>query len=739
MAKRSQSLEGTLLSREYSKLRGVDFSDDETLVNLSRSPNAVNVWKDYNSSLGQAVETRAGFRILKHIVGNTAAGYYSEVIGLHTFKINDKPYFFAHVKEHNGTAWSGKLYRWTNYPEEKAEKKFTGNGTATTFDLNWQSDDYTNYTVTVNGEDAKSGTSVTGGVLTFAVAPENNAEIYVEYGFSKFSAIQTVGYKKSGGFLFNQAYYFLDGESVYVLSEDDDGNIQSADIVSKAFIPTTAIIGKDGTMNEYQDYNALTGKQKNEYTGDGTRKEYTIFPAFPEKDVTVVSVEINGEATTAYTVSDKKLTFTTAPTDGATVVVTFSQAFDGAVSKMLTCDKAAIFDNRVFLANCPTDKTKFFFSALNDPTYFPATNFEQAGVEELDVVDLVVMSSGVALVKEGQGGSGYLYSITGVSTADEIMPKAYRASLIASSIGGVGAAINFKNDIVFLSKLGLQAITQLDLHNERNIAHRSSLVDGKLINENALYGAKMAVYNDYLMILVDGKIYLANSREMSEVKDVEYEWYYWDNVGVSEKKTVLATETEDFYNAVCINYFDGGLYLGTADGCVLKLNTDMFKVKDDGVTPIGTGELISTAYQDDCLIYDGTTWKVGEKIIYSCWCTAVDDFGYRNRFKRCNKRGGIADLKAFSHSATKLSIKTDTGFYADNSRHNSGYFDFSDIDFEDFTFNTSDKNEYFFKAKNKKWARISLKFYSDELRKPFGIFGVIMEAFVQGYAKERLL
>ena len=253
------------------------------------------------------------------------------------------------------------------------------------------------------------------------------------------------------------------------------------------------------------------------------------------------------------------------------------------------------------------------------------------------------MSSGVALVKEGQGGSGYLYSITGVSTADEIMPKAYRASLIASSIGGVGAAINFKNDIVFLSKLGLQAITQLDLHNERNIAHRSSLVDGKLINENALYGAKMAVYNDYLMILVDGKIYLANSREMSEVKDVEYEWYYWDNVGVSEKKTVLATETEDFYNAVCINYFDGGLYLGTADGCVLKLNTDMFKVKDDGVTPIGTGELISTAYQDDCLIYDGTTWKVGEKMIYSCWCTAVDDCGYRNRFKRCNKRGGRAD------------------------------------------------------------------------------------------------
>lgn len=675
MSKVSSSTEGTLLSREYSKLRGVDFSDDETLVNLSRSPNAVNVWKDYNSSLGQAVETRAGLRIIQHIVGSNEKTYYSEVVGLHAFKINDEPYFFVHIKEHNGTNWTGKLYRWVNYPTEPAELSVV---------------------------------------------------------------LSSIGYKKSGGYLFNQAYYFLDGETTYVLAEDDDG-ITADTIANVAFVPTVAIVGHDGTMSEYQDYNVLTGKQKNEYTADGTRTEYTIFPSFPDRAIKDVSVTIDGVATSNFTVNEYKLTFTTAPSDYATIVVTFSQEYPTETSEVMTCDKAAIFDNRVFLANCPTSKTKFFYSALNDPTYFPVTNFEYAGVEELNVVDLVVMSSGVALVKEGHGGSGYLYNITGVTTSDELMPKAYRASLIASSIGGTGAAINFKNDIVFLSKLGLQAITQLDLHNERNIAHRSSLVDGRLVNENGLDIAKMAVYNDYLMVLVDGKVYLANSREVSEVNDVEYEWYYWDNIGVTEKTVVLESYIEDFYNASCITYFDGGLYFGTKNGCVLKLNTDKYKLKDDGLTPIGTGELVSSAYQDDCLIKSDTTYTVGEKIVYSCWCTAVDDFGYRNRFKRCNKRGGIADLKAFSHSATKLSIKTDTGFYKDNSRHNSGYFDFSDLDFEDFTFNTSDKNEYFFKAKNKKWARISLKFYSDELRKPFGIFGVILEAYVQGYAKERLL
>ena len=37
--------------------------------------------------------------------------------------------------------------------------------------------------------------------------------------------------------------------------------------------------------------------------------------------------------------------------------------------------------------------------------------------------------------------------------------------------------------------------------------------------------------------------------------------------------------------------------------------------------------------------------------------------------------------------------------------------------------------------KEKKFLNISLKFYSDELDKPFGLYSAILEAFIGGYAK----
>ena len=40
-----------------------------------------------------------------------------------------------------------------------------------------------------------------------------------------------------------------------------------------------------------------------------------------------------------------------------------------------------------------------------------------------------------------------------------------------------------------------------------------------------------------------------------------------------------------------------------------------------------------------------------------------------------------------------------------------------------------------YKIKEKKWTQIQLKFYSDEVNRPFGIFSATLEAFVGGYVK----
>ena len=65
-------------TRVYSDFRGVDFTSDSTRVSLYRSPNCVNMYKDYKSSLGQAIETRPGFVNLLELE--------SEIYGIHFIK-----------------------------------------------------------------------------------------------------------------------------------------------------------------------------------------------------------------------------------------------------------------------------------------------------------------------------------------------------------------------------------------------------------------------------------------------------------------------------------------------------------------------------------------------------------------------------------------------------------------------------------------------------------------------------
>ena len=58
------------------------------------------------------------------------------------------------------------------------------------------------------------------------------------------------------------------------------------------------------------------------------------------------------------------------------------------------------------------------------------------------------------------------------------------------------------------------------------------------------------------------------------------------------------------------------------------------------------------------------------------------------------------------------------------------------MNFANFSFITTDKSYLIYKIKEKKVNEMSLKFYSDEIDKPFGIFSAIIEAFVGGYIKK---
>ena len=95
----------------------------------------------------------------------------------------------------------------------------------------------------------------------------------------------------------------------------------------------------------------------------------------------------------------------------------------------------------------------------------------------------------------------------------------------------MSTGINFGDDIVFFfSNNGMEAING-DINSELLLTHRSTLVDKKMIAETNYKTLKLAEYNNYLMCLINGKIYLADRQQTytnEENAQIEYEWYYWE-------------------------------------------------------------------------------------------------------------------------------------------------------------------------------------------------------------------
>ena len=115
----------------------------------------------------------------------------------------------------------------------------------------------------------------------------------------------------------------------------------------------------------------------------------------------------------------------------------------------------------------------------------------------------------------------------------------------------------------------------------------------------------------------------------------------------------------------------------------------------------------------------------------------MDNFGYGDSYKTTNKRGGIAKIKTIPNGIIKVSEKTNKkDTIREIARNSATGFDFENIDFENFSFETQNNSYVIYKIKEKKFVEISLKFYSDEIDKPFGIYSAILGAFIGGYVKK---
>ena len=158
----------------------------------------------------------------------------------------------------------------------------------------------------------------------------------------------------------------------------------------------------------------------------------------------------------------------------------------------------------------------------------------------------------------------------------------------------------------------------------------------------------------------------------------------------------------------------GVLWFGTEDGRFCRFNDDMKNSR---------GEIEPRAYSDD-----------GEAIVAE-WATTFSDDGDFMRLKTMKKKGSGVMLKTYIRSGVKVCIRTDKDFEREIRSQSAGIFNFEDVDFSDFTFNTSEYLVVPFNAKFKKYKAIQVICRNDKVNQAFGVLGIIRRYVIGNFAK----
>jgi len=413
---------------------------------------------------------------------------------------------------------------------------------------------------------------------------------------------------RSVGFVFNNILYIKDGLGYYQY----DG-VTLSEVVG--YIPNIAIHNMiSGKTEMVQEANLLTDWVKEQYIPDGTKKDFYLSQKEIDNGLEVWDItNVNPvQITTGFTVDSVNgiVTFDEAPAESyqATIEFKYKKTSDGRETAD-KCKLACVFDNRVFMSGNENHPNLLIWTGLNNPTYIANTSYTALGNDIANVKALVPGNNALWSFKEPSHSNTTIFYSVPYEVYDAKLDqtiKTYSTSHSSISTGCKYSGINFNDDIVFLSEQGLEGISS-NITTEQVIAHRSSLVDAKMLKSS---GEPVLIeWMGYLLICFGNKIFLADSRQKVGNNDhMEYEWFYWE------------TGENNIESAIVI---DNVLYLGTSEGKILKLEQGEYGLVD------------------------------------SYWCTKQDDLGYPQLLKTTNKKGFKINVEnLFENYNTDIKIET---------------------------------------------------------------------------------
>lgn len=546
----------------------------------------------------------------------------------------------------------------------------------------------------------------TGGTISAVVHGVGNND-----GIPEYEKIYTgCADARSSSWQYGDKLYLVDGKAL--LGYDGD---KVAPASENAKIPIVTI-GKapSGGGKPLDDLNLLQPKFTEQFLGTETDKVYQLsFPGLDATAVTVKLLQANGtwvdkKEGTDFTVNRTTgaVTFLQAPgkspvTGQDNISITASRTISGYADRINHCDIGILYGisgaaDRLFLSGNPDNKNYDWFSEQYDFSYFPDTGYAVLGTDHSAIMGYSIINDRLAAHKDDmEDGRNVILRSGQLTDGKPAFP-------IVGTLQGPGAVAKHTCDYLcteplFLTGLGIYAITPADLTGERYANLRSYYINGLLLKEPHLEDAVGISYKDMYWLVLNGTGYILDGLQPQQ----------------TDKSAPYATRQYACFHrqglpARVLWQHEGRLWFGTNDGKICRFYNDpdaLHSYSDDG-QPITCSW--RTPYLEGKSFYKNKSFKFLAIRLSSAVATSVKIF---------SQRRGIWTMIKENQAAAR-------------------YFSWSNICWSKFSWSPdSTPKTVSGKVRVKKVDKACFEFQNTALNEPFGLMDYALEFVENGKYK----
>lgn len=671
----------TIYSYESKSFLGADFTSDSANVDDTKSPNCVNMIR----SVPGKVRKRMGYKLF--------ANFNEHIYGVHKFTITNALIVHAGNKLYNLNAIAGA--KWI----DDSSNEIVDDDSNNIMFLDGSTDNQLLYTGVAQHRSVSFQLNQKLVIL-------DGTNIYIYDG----NTVQPLSTKLSNGYTYSEVAYV----PTLTISKNPNGggtDYEPLNLLQPAFIEQFIVTSEHASDKTFQ----MSFKNLNAVT---TLGGVTYFK--PEVWLLNSSggwVQKTYGTDFTYNATNGTITFVTAPgvsplTGEDNVKIKVWREVAGYADRINHCQIGAMFgvngaNDRLFVSGNPDYGTGTngelysyinydWFSQQYDPTYFGDTWYAKLGSDSSAIMGYSIINNYLACHKD----KNELTQSILIREGDLI--DSQPSFPLINTLQGAGAISRYcfsylATEPVFLSSLGIYAVTAQDITGEKYAQDRSYYLEGKLLKEENLEEAFALTWKDYYILCINDHCYVLDGLQPMHTDKSrpyatrQYAGFYFTNIPAS-----------------CLFEYKDELYFGTKTGKIYKFYTDQAALD---------------SYSDD-----------GEPI-EAVWETA--DISEKKFYK--NKTYRYIALRCMPAIYSSVVIRAQkNGIWQDvkDDRVTLKYLSFANVTFSKFTFNCNTTQRVTSsKMRIKKVDHIRFRFSNSIKNEPLGINDFGCE-FTQGTNKK---